>query len=150
MKRALSFPIGESLQWRHLDDDPYPVFDRLRASEPVSWAPHMNMWLVTRRTDVLAVLGDPDTFRTDSTASLIRANFGVQMLSAEGARHARYKSACVPTFRTDVLEERMRPRLRAMAVALLDQMAGLELRAGFAGPMAPASPAPWRPAPSAR
>src|SRR4051794_9176726 len=81
LQQALNFPIGESLQWQDLDHDPYPLYDRLRATEPVTWAPHLKRWLVTRRADVLAVLSDPSTFRTDAPGSLIRDHLGVQMLS---------------------------------------------------------------------
>lgn len=33
--------------------DPYPLFDRLRAEEPVHWCEPMKLWLVTRYHDVL-------------------------------------------------------------------------------------------------
>ncbi len=120
-----------------LNDDPYPIFERLRESEPVSWAGPAGMWLVTRRGDVLAVLSDPITFATESEHSTIRMAFGTQMLSVEGEQHARYKRQCFPAFRPEVLEARMRPALGAMAHGLIDQLpARAELRTGFASRMA--------------
>jgi cytochrome P450 len=134
--RLHQFPLGRTLRLIDLNDNPYPIFQRLREAEPVTWAAPAGMWLVTRRADVLAVLADTATFTTDSEHSTIRMAFGAQMLSAEGERHARYKRQCFPAFRPEVLEARMRPALRAMAVGLTDRMPErAELRTGFASPM---------------
>lgn len=137
MDRAHQFPLGSTLGLADLSSNPYPVFDRLRASEPVTWAAPARMWILTRRDDVLAVLSNPSTFTTDSPHSTIRIAFGAQMLSAEGEQHSRYKRQCFPPFRPDVLEARMRPVLRSMALGLVDELPRhAELRTGFAGPMA--------------
>jgi cytochrome P450 len=135
--RAIQFPTGSRLRLADLNDDPYPVFELLRNTEPVSWVESADMWLVTRREDVLAVLSDPLTFTTDSAHSTIRIAFGAQMLSVEGDRHARYKRQCFPAFRPEVLETRMRPVLENMANGLIDRLPPRsELRTAFAGPMA--------------
>jgi hypothetical protein len=34
-----AFPIGATVTLDQLADDPYPIFHRLRATEPVTWAP---------------------------------------------------------------------------------------------------------------
>ena len=35
--------------------DPYPIYQRLRAHDPVHWSPAFGGWVVTRYDDVLAV-----------------------------------------------------------------------------------------------
>ncbi len=63
-----------------LDRDPYPLFHRLRAHEPVTYAPAIDQWLVTSRDLGMEILRDAERFRTDSERSPIRSTFGPQML----------------------------------------------------------------------
>ncbi|WP_320672685.1 cytochrome P450 [Patulibacter defluvii] len=42
--------------------DPHPFFERLRAEEPVTYSPVLDMWLVSRYDDICAVLRDPSRF----------------------------------------------------------------------------------------
>ena len=39
--------------------DPYPLYHRLRAEEPVHWHERLGGWLLTRHADVQLVLRDP-------------------------------------------------------------------------------------------
>jgi cytochrome P450 len=50
-----------------LDADPYPTYARLRAHEPVCWAPAAGHWLVTGWRDVLTVLSDPERFANEQS-----------------------------------------------------------------------------------
>src|ERR1700722_4439504 len=86
-----AIPPGPHVRLSELAIDPYPILARLRETTPVAWVEETQMWFVTRRADVLSVLRDPSTYRTDSPRSTIRDTFGTQMLSAEGDLHRRYK-----------------------------------------------------------
>jgi cytochrome P450 family 144 len=67
-------------------ENPYPVYDRLRAEAPVSELPGTGMWLVTRHADVLDALSRPEDFSShlaallylggDGDASLVDAGGG--------------------------------------------------------------------------
>ena len=46
--RADAFPIGAASTLDELED-PHALLARLRDSEPVSWLPALNGWMVTRR-----------------------------------------------------------------------------------------------------
>ena len=97
------------------------------------------MWFVTRREDIIAVLRDAATFRTDSAHSTIRDTFGVQMLSAEGDIHRRYKSQCNAPFNAKSVAEHATPLVRDKVRELLDRAAGhreLELRSAVASELA--------------
>lgn len=39
--------------------DPYPVFHRLQAEDPVHWSERLGGWVLTRYVDVKATLNDP-------------------------------------------------------------------------------------------
>lgn len=105
----------------------------------MTWAPALGEWLVTRRDDVLAILRDPETFRTDAERSPIRDSFGEQMLSCEGETQRRYKSACAAPFNARAVEEGAAPFVLATVRQLIEGLArgpGAELRSELAAPLA--------------
>jgi len=119
--------------------DPYPLFAQLRETQPVAWAEDAHMWLLTRREDVIQVLRDCETFRTDSARSTIHDTFGSQMLSAEGDRHRRYKSQCGGPFNARAVRDHAVPLITSRARALIDACASqprVELRVALASPLA--------------
>ncbi|MFN2499614.1 MAG: cytochrome P450 [Pyrinomonadaceae bacterium] len=40
-------------------NDPYPVYDKLRANDPVYWSEANNYWIVTRYADIATLIHDP-------------------------------------------------------------------------------------------
>src|SRR4051812_754568 len=133
------FPIGAAATIDELDRDPHPLLARLRASEPVSWLPALDGWLVTRRDLALAVLRDAATFTVDdprfSTAQVI----GPSMLSLDGAAHARHRDPFARVFRPAAT----RARFTACVAAEVDRLIGAlaprgaaEIRGEVAGPLA--------------
>lgn len=134
----MHFPIGASVTTAQLAADPYPTFARLRASEPVTWAPALGQWLVTSRRIGLEVLRDTETFRTDAASSPIRDTFGAQMLSTEDEVQRRYKSACAPPFNARAAGD-ARTLVEGIVqrhIAQLDVGTPVELRDRFAAPIA--------------
>ena len=105
--RARRFPLGARLTIDALADDPYPTFRELRTLEPVTWAPKLDMWLLTRRDDVVRVLADWERFTTDSPASTIRDIFGSHMLTTDGEAQIRYKRRFIGPFRRGKLERNL-------------------------------------------
>src|SRR3989442_1442409 len=56
-----AFPADPELSLRRLLvpevlADPYPLYERLRAENPVYWDPYLHAWVVTRYSDVVEVL----------------------------------------------------------------------------------------------
>ncbi len=130
------------MQLADLATDPYPIFARLRETEPVAWMGETGMWIVTRRDDVVDILRRPDVFRTDAPGSTIRDTFGDQMLSAEGERHRRYKSQCNPPFNGRAVREHATPFIDAQVNTILDgwaDLSAIDLRSALAGPLAVAT-----------
>jgi cytochrome P450 len=134
-----AFPIGATVTLEQLDEDPHPILGRLRESEPVSWLPALNGWLVTRYDLAVAVMRDANTFTVDdprfSTAQVV----GPSMLSLDGDAHARHRAPFAPPFRPHPVRERFAQATATEADRLIDtfeQRGTAELRREFAGPLA--------------
>lgn len=90
--------IGESISLADLELDPYPHLARLRAAEPVSYVPALDMWLVTRWDDVQFVHDRPELFTSATEPSWLNTVLGRNMLGCDGAEHRRLKDALQPSF----------------------------------------------------
>jgi cytochrome P450 len=130
-----SFPIGSSVSPEALHTDPYPIYARLRAEEPISWIKSLNMWYVTRYEHVHAILMDDQTFTTAWQSSLIFDTFGAQMLTSEGSEHERYRKPTRSSFSPGHVRSRMEADIHACAQRLVDDLkaaGSADLRPSFA------------------
>jgi len=131
--------VGAAVTLHQLDDDPHPVLAQLRASEPVSWLPALDGWLVTRYDDAVAVMRDPDRFTVADPRFSTGQVLGPSMLSLDGAEHTRHRTPFVAPFRARAVRRTFATDAAAEAGRLVDRLehrrAG-ELRRGFAGPLA--------------
>jgi cytochrome P450 len=105
-----------------LDSDPYPVYQRLRAEQPVCWLPDLKQWLITRWADVARVLREP-SFTTDIPGSaLIQLCDGVPLGAREGQDHQEIREAVVhdydPHRINDFVDTIVRPIAERLLAAL--------------------------------
>jgi cytochrome P450 len=133
------FPLGAAVRLVDLEGDLHPVLARLRESEPVSWLPVLNGWLVTRRDLAMRVMRDSATFTVDdprfSTAQVV----GPSMLSLDGAAHDRHRRPFTAPFSPADVHAQLAGFVTAEAGRLVTTIrpAGAgELRRGLAGPLA--------------
>ena len=77
--------LGAAVTLEELSHDPYPIFQRLREREPISWIDQLEMWYVTRYDHVQEVLSDAERFTTRFEGSTIFDTFGAQMLTSDGS-----------------------------------------------------------------
>jgi cytochrome P450 len=141
MTRERRFPLGARVALERLEDDPHPVLAALRASEPVSWLPALEGWLVTRHDLALSVIRDADTFTVDDVRFSTAQVIGPSMLSLDGDRHALQRSPFAPPFRPRAVRDRFAPLVSEETERLIDELepgGGAELRRSFAGPLAAA------------
>jgi cytochrome P450 len=89
--RAGQYPRGAALTLAELREDPHPALARLRETEPVSWVPVLNGWLVTRWDLAAAVLRDSAAFTVDDPRFTTARIVGPSMLSLDGAGHDRHR-----------------------------------------------------------
>lgn len=71
MTTTTSRPDRDDLLDPRVLADPYPVYDLLRAEDPVHWNPRLDAWMILRHDDVLAALTDHETFRSDRTTAFM-------------------------------------------------------------------------------
>jgi len=135
------FPLGASVTIDELDRDPHAVNARLRDSEPVSWLPCLDGWLITRHDLALEAMRTAATYTVDdprfSTAQVI----GPSMLSLDGDAHAAHRTPFVGPFRAAAVADRFEQAAADRAAELVGRLAPArtgELRRGFAGPMSAA------------
>jgi cytochrome P450 len=134
-ERRQRFPVGAAVTLAELEDDPYPVYARLQALEPVSWIPVLGIWYVTRYEDVRIIAMDSARFTTVSDHSLIYDTFGTQILTTEGSDHARYRRAVQPNFQPGYIRQNFESTIVAAATRLIEGFRGrgeIDLRAAFA------------------
>jgi cytochrome P450 len=139
MNKPTIFPIGATVTLAELEGDPYPLLHRLRATEPVSWLPAINGWLVTERAAAIAVMRDSKNYTVDhpgfSTAQVV----GPSMLSLDGEQHQRHRGPFERPFRLEAVQHYFRQPVADHITHLLDGLAPhgyAELRRDFAGPVA--------------
>lgn len=130
--------VGEQVTLGELERDPYPIYERLRDEEPVSWVPAVQLWLVTRYEDVRTVDLTPEVFTAATDPSTLNRTMGVNMLGSEGPDQLRIRRVVEPPFRPRDVEERTKGMIPALANELIDGFEVLgecDLFREFADPM---------------
>ena len=116
--------------------NPYPVYRRLRAEDPVHWSALMEAWVLTRYDDVVAVLTDR-RFSADRRQAQnrfaqetmrVQEEFGPfgrtqTMLTSDPPAHTRLRKLVSKAF-TARMVERMRPHIQEIVDELLDAVQG--------------------------
>jgi cytochrome P450 len=114
--------------------DPYPLYHRLRAEDPVHLDDPPGIWVLTRYADIAAVLRDP---RFSSSRRALQADgagpppsgaggpvarvFGLTMLFSDPPDHTRLRGLVNKAFTPRVVES-LRPRIQRLVDELLDRV----------------------------
>ena len=134
-----SFPLGSALILEQLNDNPHPHLARLRETEPVSWVPALDGWLVTRRDLCVEVMRDAGAFTVDDPRFSTARVVGPSMLSLDGDEHRRHRDPFAAAFRLSEVRERftetVEQEARNLAIALAPR-GSAEIRRDLAGPLA--------------
>lgn len=111
--------------------NPYPLFHRLRAEDPVHWDPFLHTWVVTRYADVLEVLHTFSAERTHTPAKLeamglsgmspIARLMVKQMLFMDPPQHTRLRKLASHAF-TPGRVAVLRSHIREIVSRLLDRV----------------------------
>lgn len=108
--------------------DPYPVYHRLRAKDPVHRSP-LGFWILTRYDDVVMALRDP-RFGRKGFEPLLEAVYGsgagqpglvTSMLFRDPPDHTRLRALVNKAFTPRVVEG-MRPHIQEIVDRLLDEV----------------------------
>ncbi len=137
--RGERFPAGAAVTLALLEGDLHPVLARLRASEPVSWLPPLDGWLVTERATAVEVLRDDRTFTVDDPRFSTARVVGPSMLSLDGPDHDRHREPFAEPFRHRAVDDALAGWVRIQARLIVERVAPTgraELRAAVAAPLA--------------
>jgi pimeloyl-[acyl-carrier protein] synthase len=114
--------------------DPYPVFDRLRAEAPVAWSEALGAWVLTRYEHVQATLFDPRRFSSHGRLSAalerfppelharfkpLEDHFGIGLIGSDPPNHTRLRALINKAFVPRIIDQ-MRSRLQALIDELID------------------------------
>ena len=129
---------GSTVTLEELERDPYPVYERLRAEEPVSHVDAVGLWLVTRWDDVNYVDKTPGLFSAETEPSTLNRTFGKNLLGSEGPYHERIRSIIYPAFRVQAIGHYPDEVITPIANELIDSFADrgeVEFVSEFAEPL---------------
>ena len=135
MKRSITQDLDYDLFCNQQLQDPYPLFARLRAEEPVHWCEPMNMWLISRYDDVLAGLKDTKRLLSSRTgmyfdpltptnrelAKPMVDHIGFWMQNLNPPDHTRIRKLVNLVFTTRMLQKLV-PRIDCIVEELLDKV----------------------------
>jgi len=117
--------IGDRINVELLAHDPYPVFQEMMTDAPVCWVPSFDLWMITRREDVIAILKDSATFTMNPKKA--RANpmediFGPMMLSIDGLEHRRIREVFYEPFQAGKIRVKSKDVIEKIAHQLVNEM----------------------------
>ena len=114
---AVDDPVAFSPYAYDLHDDPYPVYDRLRAEAPLYRNEELDFWALSRHGDVLGAFRNVDAYSNaygvslDPSAFTPDAHKFMSFLALDPPRHTRMRSLVGKGFtpsKVAVMEERIR------------------------------------------
>ncbi|MEU0303602.1 cytochrome P450 [Streptomyces sp. NPDC006175] len=133
-------PTADWVTLEQLAEDPYAVYDRLRAVGPVTWAPQLGRFLLTGLDNCRFVEANEDLFEIEQEDSPLKRAMGEVMLSKNEPEHGVERAAINPALRPKVIAEVWRTHFEAHARQVLERFRGLgpgaDINADFALPYA--------------
>jgi cytochrome P450 len=113
-----------SITVEQLDEDPYPIYARMRREAPVCFVPAVGLWFVTRWGDVEFAASHANLIDSSVTPSpLNRAMGGPSILVLDGAPQKKLRAMLDPSLRPRVVEETSPDLVAPIVERLLDTIA---------------------------
>lgn len=106
-------------------EDPFPIYARLRAENPVAWNADQGFWVASRHAECMAVSTSTDTFC--SVKGILTFEIGADyttpptMMHTDPPDHTRYRSLVQPAFGRKVVRT-LEDSVHAAAKALVDAL----------------------------
>lgn len=118
-KRSEMTALGPEIQIEQLEDDPYPIYKRLRQEQPVARIEQLGLWFVTRWDDVRRIAGDSETFSADTKPSTLNRTIGKSLMRTDGSYHREVRSLIEPPFSVRAVRTQMSEIVSRHANALV-------------------------------
>ncbi|HEX3720619.1 MAG TPA: cytochrome P450 [Verrucomicrobiae bacterium] len=124
------------LKSREFSQNPYPIYDQLRSTDPVRWTELWGCWLLTSYEDVVAVLQDHQRFSSRGRVTNVLQrelqpsvlaeahplidHYSKGLINVDPPDHTRMRRLAQKTFLPRTLE-RLRPRVEEIVNDLIDE-----------------------------
>ena len=129
-------PLGAAFDLLHIQvETPYTFYAQVRQEEPITFSPHLNVYLVSRYDDIRSVLSQPDLFLSrDALALRSLMEFSPETLAelrkgyppapptvaTDGARHTKMREPLQKAL-TPTRVRAMEPFVSEIATRLIDR-----------------------------
>lgn len=132
-------PVADWITIPELYDDPFPIFERLRAEGGVHWVPAIGRYLVTSYAAVHDTELDQETFSANEEGSLMIRAMGHSMLRKDDPEHYVERRAWQPVLRPGIVKRTWTPiferNTERFLNAFIDKGPGADLVWDFASPL---------------
>ncbi|MBL6624988.1 MAG: cytochrome P450 [Alphaproteobacteria bacterium] len=133
-------PLDEEITLQQLDEDPYPIYQRLRRDAPVLRVKATGRTLLTKAEDTKYVKDNPALFSSnDPNTPMKRAFQAHTLMRKDGDNHMRERMAMAPAFSPKVIRTDWMPQYMRVAeeyVSRLPRGETVDLFPALAGPYA--------------
>ncbi len=133
-------PLDEEITLQQLDEDPYPIYQRLRRDAPVLRVKATGRTLLTKAEDTKYVKDNPALFSSnDPNTPMKRAFQAHTLMRKDGGDHMRERMAMAPAFSPKVIRTDWMPQYMRVAeeyVSRLPRGETVDLFTALAGPYA--------------
>ena len=137
MKQA---PEDTEITLAQLDEDPFPIYKRLRRKAPVVQVKNAGRTFITKAVDTKYVKDNPEIFSSnDPNTPMRRAFWAHTLMRKDGQEHLRERMAMAPSFAPKVIRDEWVPEYEKIAteyVARLPRGEVVDLFSALSGPYA--------------
>ena len=137
MKQA---PEDTEITLAQLDDNPFPIYKRLRREAPVVQVKNAGRTFITKAVDTRYVKDNPEIFSSnDPNTPMRRAFWAHTLMRKDGQEHLRERMAMAPSFAPKVIRDEWVPEYEKIAkeyVARLPRGEVVDLFSTLSGPYA--------------
>lgn len=137
MKQA---PENTEITLAQLDEDPFPIYKRLRRKAPVVQVKNAGRTFITKAVDTKYVKDNPEIFSSnDPNTPMRRAFWAHTLMRKDGQEHLRERMAMAPSFAPRVIRDEWIPEYEKIAkeyVARLPRGEVVDLFSALSGPYA--------------
>ena len=137
MKQA---PEDTEITLAQLDDNPFPIYKRLRRKAPVVQVKNAGRTFITKAVDTRYVKDNPEIFSSnDPNTPMRRAFWAHTLMRKDGQEHLRERMAMAPSFAPKVIRDEWVPEYEKIAkeyVARLPRGEVVDLFSALSGPYA--------------
>ena len=137
MKQA---PEDTEITLAQLDDNPFPIYKRLRHEAPVVQVKNAGRTFITKAVDTRYVKDNPEIFSSnDPNTPMRRAFWAHTLMRKDGQEHLRERMAMAPSFAPKVIRDEWVPEYEKIAkeyVARLPRGEVIDLFSTLSGPYA--------------